>query len=446
MFTRLTLHNFRCFEKIEFDLTSKKDTPKHLALIYGENGAGKSNLMSAFVLLNELLNTLNVRDLIEELLSQKSIFSDESYERIMKQTLVSELRDIQAIIDDVRMVGSDEPIFVEYEFSIGGRIGTYCIELGETEIKHERLEFLLNKRKGVFFDCSNNKIQINDRLFVSPDTKAEIEVTAKKYWGKHSILAIILYELQDKSTSFGWDNISDNFADVLSEFVLFSSTVKIGSRTWQGLKPPIPILTKAVFGSIPVTEESQLDLLEDIFTGLFSATNTDIRRVYYDRKTDGNRIRYQLFFEKKIAGKYRQIIFDKESKGTHNLLDMFCYILTACLGGTVVVDEADSGIHDALFRKVLQETYDHIEGQLIMTTHNTMLMETEFGRDSVYILRENDQGESAIKCVNEFEKRTFANNNIRNKYYNGAYGGFPEVRPIQIESQIAALHDFIDCE
>ena len=125
---------------------------------------------------------------------------------------------------------------------------------------------------------------------------------------------------------------------------------------------------------------------------------------------------------------------------------MFCYILTACVGGTVVVDEADSGIHDALFRKVLQETYDHIEGQLIMTTHNTMLMETEFGRDSVYILRENDQGDTEIKCVNEFEKRTFANNNIRNKYYNGAYGGFPEVRPIQIESQIAMLHDFIDCE
>ena len=125
-------------------------------------------------------------------------------------------------------------------------------------------------------------------------------------------------------------------------------------------------------------------------------------------------------------------------------MDMFCYILIACVGGTVVIDEADSGIHDALFRKVLQETYSFIDGQLIMTTHNTMLMETEFGRDSVYIIRENDNEETEIRCVNEFERRTFANNNIRNKYLNNAYGGFPEVRPIHIEGQVAALQEYIN--
>ena len=79
-----------------------------------------------------------------------------------------------------------------------------------------------------------------------------------------------------------------------------------------------------------------------------------------------------------------------------------------------------------------------------MTTHNTMLMETEFGRDSVYIIRENENEETEIKCVNEFERRTFANNNIRNKYLNNTYGGYPEVHPINMEEHIGTLRQFIN--
>ena len=48
MFTKIKLKNFRSFGEIEFDLTSKSGTPKNFAVIFGENGAGKSNLISAF--------------------------------------------------------------------------------------------------------------------------------------------------------------------------------------------------------------------------------------------------------------------------------------------------------------------------------------------------------------------------------------------------------------
>lgn len=443
MFIKLNLRNFRCFENIEFDLTSKKDTPKHLALIYGENGAGKSNLVSAFVMLCELLQTLDVRDMLEELISQKSIFNDEKYEQLVRQKYISELRDMKAIINDVRMVGAEDNTAVRYDFAISGRVGSYTAEFGEEEIVHERLEFILNKRRGVYFDCTKNSILLNEKIFISSELKSEIEFSARKYWGKHSILAIMLYELKDKSTAFGWENISPNLRTVLNEFDSLSCAVKIGHRMWHGIHPPIALLADAERGIISSAEESQLDLVEGMLTSLFKSTNSDIQRVYYERRADGDKIRYQMFFEKKIAAKLRQIHFSKESTGTHNLLDMFCYLLTACSGRTVVIDEADSGIHDALFWKVLQDTYEHIGGQLIMTTHNTMLMETTFGRDSVYILQENEDGEAEIKCINDRERRTFANNNIRNKYLNNEYGGIPQVRPIHIEEQVKVLQEYM---
>ena len=44
MFTRIHLQNFRSFGDITLDLTAKNSKPRHLAVIYGENGAGKSNI------------------------------------------------------------------------------------------------------------------------------------------------------------------------------------------------------------------------------------------------------------------------------------------------------------------------------------------------------------------------------------------------------------------
>ena len=131
MFTKIRLHNFRSFGDIEFDLTKKNGEAKTLAVVFGENGAGKSNLMSAFVLLHELFSTMDVRDIYVELLAQKAIFTDENMESMMRQRIKSGMRDMQAIINDYRMVGCNEPITVEYEFCIDGNIGSYTISLGD---------------------------------------------------------------------------------------------------------------------------------------------------------------------------------------------------------------------------------------------------------------------------------------------------------------------------
>ena len=89
-----------------------------------------------------------------------------------------------------------------------------------------------------------------------------------------------------------------------------------------------------------------------------------------------------------------------------------------------------------LFQKMLQEIHEHISGQVIMTTHNTMLMETDFARESTYILYEETAGHKIIRCVADYEKRTYINNNIRNKYLNKEYEGIPEIKEIDFERLI----------
>ncbi len=144
-------------------------------------------------------------------------------------------------------------------------------------------------------------------------------------------------------------------------------------------------------------------------------------------------------FEKLVAGQNRHIEFSRESTGNHQILRVLCYLLTACFGGVVVIDEADSAVHDYLFKKVCDEISPFIDGQVIMTTHNTMLMESTFARNTTYILSEDHTGDKIVKAISDYDKRTYLNNNIRNKYLNNEYGGLPRVQPIDFACLIQEL-------
>ena len=443
MFTRIYLKNYRSFDEFELNLTGKNGMPKKLAIIYGENGAGKSNIMSAFVLLNELQQTMNVRDMYEDLLNQTAVFSDEKMESLMKQQLIAGLRDIQAIARDYRMIGSEDPIIAEYEFRIGENTGRYRVEMDQNEIVYERLEYLLTKRRGIHFECTPDSIVINKAIVKDKDLYQDIKAAAKRFWGKHSILAIIQHELSDKSNSYGAENLSDTFFDVLAELTMLSCNVKIGHKQWNSIYAPLRVFNNAESGRISRAKENQLDLAEAVFTKFFCAINSDIHRVYFKRNYSDNWIDYSLYLDKSIAGKVRSIDFAKESTGNHQLLDILCYLLTACLGGNIVLDEADSGIHDLLFKKIMQEICDDISGQVIMTTHNTTLMETDFAREATYVINEDENGRVTARAISEYEKRTYVSNNIRNKYLNNHYEGVPKVSKIEFAPLIRVITDAI---
>ena len=444
MFTKITLENFRSFDHIVFDLTEKGNVPKHLAVLYGENGAGKSNLMSAFVLLPELTRTMDVRDAYERLLTRDAIFQDEKMEKVMREQMRHSLRDMSAIIKDYRMIDCEDPIVAEYEFNINGNNGCYRVEFGQDEIVHERLEYVLNRRRGLYFDCSSDGILINDTVIQGTNGKdflVDVKETAKRYWGKHSLLAILLYEMKDKSNAFGRDNVTENFNTVLREFRGLSCAVSMGNKSWEGLSSKLQVLKRPLQGHLSLRRETELDYASDFFTQLFTSVDLSVRKIFYKKEFHDDEIYYKLIEEKYIAGNYRRIDFERESAGNCQLLNISCYLLTACMGGVVILDEAEANIHDLLFQKLLEEIRPILKGQVIMTTHNTMLMEASFAREATYILSvdPDNPSDKKIRCISDYRKRTYAANNIRNKYLNCEYGGVPELRQTEFKESIEKI-------
>lgn len=437
MFTKIRLVNFRSFGDITFDLTQKKGKIKHFAAIYGENGMGKSNLACGIAALIDLLRTMDVRDLLD------SFLSDEKFRQLTEalgaQRPQALLRDVPALIQEYRMVGSTDPIRLEYEFLIAGRVGRYCVELGDAEIISERLEYVLDKRRGVYFDITPSMQKINPSIFRDATVFKDINALVKQYWGKHTLLAILLHEKNDKAERYINEGLSERFHELMRHLSDLSCYLKSGQEERGLLKSRSDLLVHLEEGVIRKSECNMLDNTAHALSFLFSTVCSDNRQLFYKTTEKDDRIHYELYIRKLISGEEREIKFEQESTGNHQLLRIFPYLLNALLGGTVIVDEIEMGIHDLLMKKILEEIIPYIQGQLIVTTHNTSLMEIENVKASIYIITEDEMANKSVKCIDDYEQRTFQQNNIRNRYLNDCYHGLPRVGKIDFEAMLLML-------
>ena len=123
MFTNIRLKNFRSFKDVSLNLESKQSF-KRLVLIYGENGMGKSNLALGFSVLNDLLNTMKIKDILDSILSSDNFKQWSELtggKELAFQELKNQMITIDNIIENYHMVDSNEPIVLEYDFIVNGK-------------------------------------------------------------------------------------------------------------------------------------------------------------------------------------------------------------------------------------------------------------------------------------------------------------------------------------
>ena len=108
MFEYVKLKKYKSFGDVEFNLLDKNEVPKKLLLIYGKNGVGKSNLASDFFMLSETLRTMDIRDIMQSILSDPDNLKDEDFSRYLKMRY----KDIETLIKENKMVGSEEPMYL----------------------------------------------------------------------------------------------------------------------------------------------------------------------------------------------------------------------------------------------------------------------------------------------------------------------------------------------
>lgn len=416
LYKKLHLINYKAFDDITFSLVSKNNQSKNLAIIYGANGSGKSTILEAFATLHDLMNTKdisNTLDLIREKMSNThNIESDDISE--LTRYLSRGVTSISTICEKVQGTDSKKPTSIILDFEENGYNGSYEIRLHKKHIIYEELKYVITKNKGCYFKLDKYGIFINEKTILDKKTYKTLKALIKQSWGIHSFISIIKNEINNYNKDFIDNSILSNFTNLLNSLDKFNFRICNLSNTIHGFsKTNSYLLSHLSSGKLDRTSTEELEVTETSLSILLKRFINDLVKVEYAVTEES----YHLQLIKLINNKEVDIDYSLESSGIKEIINILPYIIKAINGENVILDEYANHIHDVLSIHLLQTIAPLIKGQIIISTHSTILLNNLFEQylESFYFIKVEDS-KRKINCITDTEPRLRKEYNYQKKY------------------------------
>lgn len=346
-----------------------------VGVIYGPNGGGKSNLLSA---LGCLISTV-VRP-IHEL--EKNRIS-----MIFQQRIACE----PFLLDDV---SNTEPTEFRIFFRTKGYEYLYYLAIFNGSVVGEALDrkILGAKKPAHLFDREDNEITLGASL-----GKSGINTSVNEKMPYLSFLAITY-----------------NLPAIVDVQEWFESCI---IRNYAN-----PMVEHQIMITENESEKAQM-------IGFMNDMGVDIEDYRFDEKEK------QLYLSRENHGNHYELPFPAESEGTKKLIAALPVLMLALEEGRlVVIDELDAKLHPKLLKYIIA-LFKNMEinkkgAQLLFTSHDIATMKnTVFRRDEIWFAAENEDHESEIYSLYEIRgedgehvNRTAA---YDKQYLEGRYGADP---------------------
>ena len=421
MFYKVVLKNFKNFDffEINFKEGKTKESAKKLILLYGENGVGKSSFVDAFQLLMNSMNSLiNIRTF------NKSIINEVEYNEEIAISLSDHSKrfHIDYLIKDLKRISSNEPMeLVFYGYDQNRKSFEYSMVFDSSSIIKESL--IVNK-KSVFNIDENKKLQHS--ICDNREFSDKLEAYKNMYFGKHTLLSCVTYILEDFSQDYVIENVSDHLLGFVKEINLLDifrpQTFRFDSYSYTYNDSLLPNLVRGVYRDDFL---ERLDNTKSILSKFFSSLYENIDGVEYDVADSTNGVKkYSLVFLERSSNGIIRVPFGLESTGTKKLVALFTYFYQVFSQNmTALIDEIDSGLSVSLLQRIVS-SFDvtKFRGQLILTTHNLMLMK-EIWKKNIYIMRRDTNYHVIAYSLDIFKREIQPNTDIVGKYLKNRFGG-----------------------
>jgi hypothetical protein len=383
---------------IEPDALKKNDRLVKSAVIYGANASGKSNVLLAMLNLQNLVMT-SVKNQDGDLLPFEPF-------KLTPECMSKPSRfSVFFIKNNVRY--------------------RYAVSYDRTKIIDEELYYYPNNREALIFERRNT----NEFKFTI-DKRVQNDISKRT-------LSNVLYLS---------NSAQQNYDKTLEAFKWFREDLRIiGARTLseQG-EYTIRMLNqdddskKAILRSLERADLGLKDIIasiEDIDPSELPVEITNhLPRGFEKASGKLQKIDINTFhLAKDKDGKEHSISFDfntEESDGTRRFFTLIGPWLNALNKGQVLfVDELELKLHPMLSEHLVKlfhdKSYNKNNAQLIITTHNTNLLNDElFRRDQIWFTeKDTDAGNTDLYSLLEFQVRK--DQNILKGYLMGRYGALP---------------------
>lgn len=338
--------------------------------VYGANGSGKSNLLSALSVFQWFVETSFSRSPQDSTAHMPFAFQDNG--------------------------GMDQPSEFEAIFLINGVRYQYGFRMDKLRIHEEWLLVYQTQKGQVWFE----------RRF-KPETGKDEYKFSEKLLGAKKV----------------WEEATRPNALFLSTAVQFNSEM---------LRPVFEWITKQirpfhVFGkdSFP-TDWSKMLLADSAaknqILSFLQKCDIAVNDIHQSENKD-------LFFQHRVGSRNFYIPFISESLGTQRLFTIAGPILDVLQRGELaIVDELESSLHPLLVRRLLDLFHDpnvNTKGaQLVFTTHNTQLLDqSTFRRDQIWLVEKDSSEATRLVPLTEFQIRKDLS--LEKAYLDGRFGAIP---------------------
>lgn len=363
------------------------------AVIYGANGSGKSNFISAISFMRELVcNSIHLQP-GQKVFQAPHKLSDKETPSVYA---------IQFIKNDIRYA---------YGFSIRENLVhneyLYYFPKGRQVkiFEREGMEIKPNGRYKKSFDVSLSILK-NNRLFLSCaanySSVAEIE-EAFKFFAKE----IVIYNPEINN----WTEYS--IESMQSDSQLKNAFLRLLQALGTGAKDI----------SVKSEKVKWADIQQEI-------TLPDALRTFFDSQIDsidskeGNKINARIVYDD-----FETDLISEESTGIKRLFELLCPIIDILnKGKTLICDEFDASLHESIIYQIIEMFHDNQTdkpAQLIFSTHNTSLLDTDlFRRDQIWFTQLNEWRATDLYSLVEI-KSVRKTENLKKGYMSGKYGAIP---------------------
>lgn len=411
MFSRVTLKNFRCFLKTEINFKNRKGTVKPVVLLVGDNGTGKSALISSFIYLKELTEGYLVSCLADK--EAKTVFNSGTI-----------CFDLSQKVDEVRTIGVKGNVETTYEFVVRGNSYRYELVFDENNVLIlERLSKKQRQSMIVLLEMTLDRFNLGKGL-LKKQQKDYLNQGMINQWGTYTLLSMLLGLNHLQKPGFKNKQLSHALLAILQ----FISDLRIQSNDYDyDYQKRFNIIhDKAlhVFKGVALAQSndiSYLKLTEPALKSVIKWLCPTISDVAYEYEQDFEFIRYQLYVTTIIGGKPVRMPIQQASTGVKNVTKMIDAFFAGFQGKTIIIDDIDDGLHIFTIQDIISGIAN-ATGQVIFSFHSIEALDSpESSR--VYLSRLN-QNQFSVVSIDDI-LLTQVNHNNKVRYEKGQFGRMP---------------------
>ena len=386
-----------------------------IAAIYGGNASGKTNFFKALSFAKTL---------------------------VVEGTRPDSLIPIETFRLDDRW--KSQPSRFAFELLIDETIYEFRFAVTQKEVLEERLVKITSTSEKVLYDRRDGNLSFDSSLSKDPFFPFVFRGTRDN---QLFLTNSVSQNIDDFRPVYDW--FKDKLVLVApdSRFDLFELFLDEGHPLYMAMNEMLSRLDTGIahLGSeeiplenISIPEPLKTELQEKVKEGMAIRLlmEPQTNRIVITRK-DGELIAKRLVaFHPKSDGTEVRFEIHQESEGSQRVIDLlpaFLELSAQVSQKVYVIDEIDRSLHPLLIRQLLEEYLSNCSTetrtQLLLTTHNVMLMDQQLlRRDEMWVTERDKSGVSSLFSFSEYKDVRY-DKDIRKSYLQGRMGGIPHILP-----------------